>query len=86
MRSVPGRVPFDGIELRDEARHRVPVTLLMGSLDREGLLAELAHWGPYADEFRAIDDTEVVRLGTGHWPQFSEPARLAELIDVAVRR
>ena len=32
-------------------------------------------WAPdWAAEFDAIEDAEVVELGTGHWPQFSQPA------------
>lgn len=84
--SVPGRVPTDPIGLITGARHRVPATLLMGGMDRATLESELDEWGPYADEFRAIDDVEVVRIGSGHWPQFSVPGRLAELIDSAVTR
>ncbi|MBO0979190.1 alpha/beta fold hydrolase [Microbacterium sp. SD291] len=84
--SVPARVPADPIALADDARHRVPVTLLMGGLDRETLESELENWGPYADEFRAIDDVEVVRIGSGHWPQFSAPQRLAELMLAAIAR
>ncbi|KNY06838.1 alpha/beta fold hydrolase [Microbacterium sp. GCS4] len=84
-RSVPARVPTDPVVL-DGGRHRVPVTLLMGGLDHETLLSELDQWGSYGDEFRNIADTEVVRIGSGHWPQFSVPDRLAELIDSAVSR
>lgn len=85
-RSVPAKVPTDEIALGPGARHSVPVTLLMGGMDRETLESELEQWGPYADEFRAIADAEVVRIGSGHWPQFSMPSRLAELIDAAVTR
>lgn len=84
-RSVPAKVPTDEIAL-DGGRHGVPVTLLMGGLDEETLRTQLDQWGPYADEFRAIADAEVMRIGSGHWPQFSVPARLAELIDAAVTR
>lgn len=52
----------------------------MGSLDEAALRAELARWGPYAEEAAAIDDATVVRLGTGHWPQFSAPAALARAL------
>lgn len=85
-RSVPARVPTDPIELRSDARFGVPVTLLMGGMDQETLESELDQWGPYAEEFRAIHDVEVVRIGSGHWPQFSMPDRLATLIDAAVTR
>lgn len=84
--SVPARVPADPIVLADDARHRVPVTLLMGGFDHETLESELQNWGPYADEFRAIEDVEVVRIGSGHWPQFSTPQRLAELMLAAIAR
>ena len=84
--SVPARVPTDEIVLSDSARHRVPVTLLMGGLDQEAFEGMIDQWGPYADEYRAIDDAEVVKIGSGHWPQFSVPERLAELIVAAVVR
>lgn len=84
--SVPARVPTDEIVLGPGARHSVPVTLLMGAMDRETLDSELEQWGPYADEFRAIADAEVVRIGSGHWPQFSVPSRLADLMDAAISR
>ena len=83
---MPARVPTDPLALDDAARYRVPATLLMAGLDQETLESELEQWGPYADEFRSIEDVEVVRIGSGHWPQFSMPARLAQLIDEAVSR
>lgn len=76
-RSIPAQAPTSPVTLDDDRRFGVPVTLLMGSLDEAALRAELARWGPYAEEFAAIDDATVVRLGTGHWPQFSAPAALA---------
>lgn len=85
--SVPAKVPTDPIRLSDEgARYGVPATLLMGGLEQEAFEAMLAQWGAYADEYHAIDDAEVVRIGSGHWPQFSVPERLAELIDAAISR
>lgn len=86
-RSVPARVPTDPIMLGAEgARLGVPATLLMGSMDQAQLEMELEKWGPYAEEYRAIDDVEVVRIGSAHWPQFSVPDRLAELINRAIDR
>ncbi|WCM54774.1 alpha/beta fold hydrolase [Microbacterium sp. EF45047] len=85
-RTIPARVPSDPLALNDEARHRVPVTMLMGEYDREALERELEKWGPYADEYRAIEDVEVTRIGSAHWPQFSRPQRLGELLVEAVKR
>ncbi|MGW8483662.1 alpha/beta fold hydrolase [Microbacterium sp. NPDC055903] len=83
--SVPARVPTGSIALNG-GRHRVPVTLLMGSLDQQGLEAEIDDWGPYGEEYRAIHDATVVAIGSGHWPQFSVPDRLAGVIEDAVRQ
>lgn len=82
--SVPARVPTDPIRLTGSARHQVPVTLLMGSLDQDEFEAQIDQWGPYGEEYRAIDDATVVKIGSGHWPQFTQPARLAELINASV--
>lgn len=81
--SVPARVPTDPISLGGD-RHRVPVTMLMGGMDQPAVEALLTQWPPFADEYRAIDDVTVVRIGSGHWPQFSVPDRLSQLILDAV--
>ncbi|WP_336640223.1 alpha/beta fold hydrolase [Microbacterium sp. USHLN272] len=85
-KSVPARVPTDAIAFEGDARFGVPVTMLMGGLDQETLESEISDWGPYGDEYSAIDDIEVVRVGSGHWPQFTVPQRLGELILAAVAR
>lgn len=84
-RSVPARVPTDPVVLRDERRFAVPVTILSGGMDDAAFRGAIAQWGPYGDEFAAIADAEIVRLGTGHWPQFSQPQRLAEAMLAALR-
>ncbi|MFT3798871.1 alpha/beta fold hydrolase [Microbacterium sp.] len=83
---VPGRVPTDPIHLHDERRYAVPVTVLSGPFDEAEFREFVQQWGRYYDEFAAIADTEIVKLGTGHWPQFSQPQRLAEVITAAVQR
>ena len=86
MASVPARVPTDPLPLRNARRHGVPVTILAGGQDESSLRAALAEWGPWADEFAAIEDVDVVTLPTGHWPQFSVPELLTEKILAAVER
>lgn len=77
--SIPARVPTDPVQLTG-AQHSVPVTILMGTLDQQRLEAEIEQWGPYAEEYRAIENLTVETIGSGHWPQFSRPDRLAALI------
>lgn len=84
-RSVPARVPTDPLPLRGDGRYGVPVTILSGGMDDPTFRQVITQWGPYAAEFEAIEDAEIVRLGTGHWPQFSKPRELAQAIVAAVR-
>jgi pimeloyl-ACP methyl ester carboxylesterase len=84
-RSVPGRVPTDPVTLHDDRRHAIPVTILSGQLGEEQFRAMLAEWPRFAAEFGAIADVEVVRLGTGHWPQFSAPEVLVRALVTALR-
>ncbi|MDR2998040.1 MAG: alpha/beta hydrolase [Microbacterium sp.] len=84
--SVPARVPTDPIALTRESRHGVPVTLLMGGLEQAEFEAQIGEWGPYGEEYGAIADAEVIKIGSGHWPQFSVPERLSELLVEAVSR
>ncbi|HET8927818.1 MAG TPA: alpha/beta fold hydrolase [Microbacterium sp.] len=83
--SVPARVPTDQVSLGSTARHAVPVTLLNGGMDEAEFRQAIEQWGPYAAEFSSIADAEVVRLGTGHWPQFSDPEGLAQALVAALR-
>ena len=83
-RSVPARVPTDPLPLSGGARHAVPVTMLMGGMDEETFRRVVQQWGAFAAEFDAIEDATVVTLGTGHWPQFSAPDRLARALLAAI--
>jgi len=85
--SVPAGVSAGVVRLVNPARWSIPVTVLMGSLDRDGLEAEIAEdVVRFGAEYHAIEDIEVLTIGSGHWPQISVPDRLAELILDAVSR
>jgi len=56
----------------------------MGTMDQQALEAALSVWPPFAAEYAAIVDKTVIRIGSAHWPQFSVPDRLAQLILDAV--
>lgn len=82
-RSVPARVPTDPVHLSG-ARYRVPVTLLMGAMNQDDIDASVGRWGAYGDEYRSIEAVTVAKIGSGHWPQFSQPSRLAQLISASM--
>lgn len=84
--SVPARVPTDEIVIDGTRRYAVPLTILMGGMDEAEFRAAVTQWGPWGEEFSAIADAEVVRLGSGHWPQFSQPDGVAKAIVDAIDR
>jgi pimeloyl-ACP methyl ester carboxylesterase len=84
--SVPAKVPTDPLVLVDDRRHEVPATLLMGGMSEVELREMLNQWAPWAEAFDAVRDAEILKLGTGHWPQFTQPDALAQAILAAVAR
>ena len=86
MRSVPARVPADPLPITGDRRYGIPVTLLLGRRDRAKHEARLSQAGPYGEEYRAIADTEVAKIGSGHWPQFTASKRLSRLLIEAADR
>jgi pimeloyl-ACP methyl ester carboxylesterase len=85
-KSVPAKVPTDPLTLSDERRRRVPVTMLTGTVPAEEIRGIIAAAPEWAAELVAVQDLEIVELHSGHWPQFSQPATLAEKILAAVDR
>lgn len=81
-RSVPepGPVLRHPVALTNLARRKVPTTLVCCSLSGEQVL-ELARGGhPMFAEVATLEHLDVVDLPTGHWPMWSRPRDLAEVI------
>lgn len=83
---VPAGVPMDPIHFHDLRRHRRPVTVLSGPHDEGALRAMLEQWPAWGSEFTALEDVRVVHLGTGHWPQFTQPTAVGQAILDAIAR
>ena len=69
--------------LHDERRWSLPVTMIAAEYPS----SQLKEWAASGDlpELARLTDVEYVDLGTGHWPQYSAPERLAEAINEALR-
>jgi pimeloyl-ACP methyl ester carboxylesterase len=65
------------------AAREVPTTLVACTFPVEQVRALIQEGHPY---FAAMADAEVIGLPTGHWPMFSEPAKLAAILDAIARR
>ncbi|PTT69822.1 alpha/beta fold hydrolase [Arthrobacter sp. HMWF013] len=72
--------------LHDVRRYEVPATVIACQFP-SSLLQEWIDAGhPFTAELARIRDVEFVDLPTGHWPQFTKPAELAQAILAAVDR
>jgi hypothetical protein len=82
----PGPVLRQPIELMNDARRKVPTTLVCCSIPSAQML-ELARAGhPMFAEVANLENLDVVDLPTGHWPMWSRPGDLAKVIESAASR
>lgn len=82
----PARVASDAQALSDERRFDVPVTVIACEFPSSLLTEWMAGGHPYVAELARISDVELLDLPTGHWPQFTRPAELGDLILSIVSR
>lgn len=84
MRSIavpqPARVATDRQSLSDPRRYDVPVTVICCEFSAAQLQQMIDGGVPWVAELAAIKQRKLVDLPTGHWPQFTRPAELAETI------
>lgn len=79
----PGPVLREPIELTNDGRRNVPTTLVCCSIPGAQML-ELAQSGhPMFAETAELTDVDILDLPTGHWPMWSRPGDLAEVIAAA---
>lgn len=80
----PGHVLGQAVALTNDERFDIPTTLVCCSIpgDRIRELAGAGH--PMFAEVARLTDVDFVDLPTGHWPMWSRPADLAQVIASAV--
>ena len=87
-RAVPEPGPVVGrpVALTNDDRRRVPTTFICCSI-RSAQVQELAQAGhPMFAEVAMLENVDMIDLPTGHWPMWSRPEDLAELVhSIAVR-
>ncbi|MFJ6300169.1 alpha/beta fold hydrolase [Pseudarthrobacter oxydans] len=82
----PGPVLRQPVELTNDARRKVPTTLVCCSIPSAQVL-ELARAGhAMFAEVANIEHLDVIDLPTGHWPMWSRPRDLARAIQSAASR
>lgn len=76
----PARMASDPQRLLDDRRYSVPVTMVCPEFSAEMLKQWVAEGMEPVSELAEIEDVTYVDLPTGHWPQFTKPAELAQVI------
>ena len=80
----PARVASDPVQLHDERRFDVPITIIAcefpSSMVAEWIAAEV----PFVRELSKMKHVDYIDLPTGHWPQFTKPAELGRALVDAV--
>lgn len=81
---IPIGVARDTQVLSDEARFNVPITLISTTFTREEIDQYVEAGEDYFSELPRIKDVTIVELPTSHWPQFTKPEQLAEVLRDAI--
>jgi pimeloyl-ACP methyl ester carboxylesterase len=81
---MPVRVARDPQELSDDRRLDVPITVICCEFTSAMLREWMSGGHPSMAELAAVRDVTTVDLPTGHWPQFTRPADLAQAIVASV--
>lgn len=80
---VPAAALRQRIKLTNEARHRIPTTLVCCSISGEQVMQLVKAGHPMFAEVANLECVDVIDLPTGHWPMWSRPRDLAEIIRAA---
>lgn len=76
----PGALLREGPTLRNPARLAVPTTVICTGFSAATYRDAVAQGVPFVAGLAEVRDLTFVELPTSHWPMWSEPAALAELL------
>lgn len=81
----PAGVAMEPLELSDDERRLgIRSVVISSTFPAEQFRALIEQDHPYTAELARLRDYDIVELPTGHWPQFTRPAELAEKIVAAL--
>lgn len=82
----PGPVLREALALSNDARRGVPTTLVCCSISA-AQVQELVQAGhPMFAEVGTLTDVDIIDVPTGHWPMWSRPRELADVIRAAATK
>jgi len=81
---VPARAASDLQQLHDPRRYDVASTIIACAHPSAQLQQWIVEGHPWIAELGAMKNVEYVDLPTGHWPHFTQPDELADVLVAAV--
>ena len=78
--SQPGTLLREAVTLNDDARFDVPTTFVCCSMTSAQVIGMAESGHPLFAEVAGLTDVRYVDLPTGHWPMWSAPRELAEIL------
>ena len=82
----PAAVATDAMQLSDERRYDVPVTVIACEFPSAMLTEWIAAGSPFTAELAKVKHVDYIDLPTGHWPQFTKPVQLGQAIVATLAR
>lgn len=76
----PASVITEEAELSNDARHQIPITVICTAFPASAYQDYAAQGVPFLAALLDYSDVTYIDLPTGHWPMWSKPAELADLI------
>ncbi|WP_022901016.1 alpha/beta fold hydrolase [Humibacter albus] len=76
----PSHAAIDPLHLHDERRLDVPATIIVSTMTAEQLNDFLDNGAAWLGDTARLTSLHIAELPTGHWPQYTKPAELSELI------
>ncbi|KRC63473.1 esterase [Aeromicrobium sp. Root236] len=80
----PAAAAQDPQVLSDDARYGVPITLITTTFTQEQIDTYTEAGEDYFAELPKMKDVTIIELPTSHWPQFTKPEQLAEVLRDAI--
>ncbi len=83
--SQPASVVTEAAELNNDGRHQIPLTVICTSFPASAYQDYAAQGVPFLAALLDYYDVTYIDLPTGHWPMWSKPEELADIIAKASR-
>lgn len=81
----PASIVTEAADLKNGARHQIPVTVICTAFPASAYQQYAAQGVPFLAALLDYSDVTYIDLPTGHWPMWSKPVELADIIANASR-